>query len=469
MKAVYFSISLLTIAALLLTGCRSEEDNIFDKTAAERLNEASDIYSKHLMASPNGWAMQYYPTYSDEAPDGQGYLILFGFNNDHSVKVSLGYWPYYRYEYDATSQQWAYNLYYSNQLIEDTSLWDVITDNGPVLSFNSYNKAMHLFSDPDTNPTGTGIGGDYEFVIVDAPDDASYMMLKGKKHGTYNLLTPVEVGVDYASYLADVKDFQNKMFAEDAPTGALIHFGDSIYRMDDANDGLPNIYPYDGDPITNESFNPFLITKRGDDYYIRFRDAFERSDMEGNLQELKYDTSLDKFIGTDNEQFTIEGYSPAEFFGDYLHETSVYKWTCNVDEEMSDGFQVLMNNLSEGIAKLKETDSRKRTYTLTGVSFNYDDEVQSYIWTIIYKAGTSTGYLRYKFNYQLIDGTSTFTYVEPYAANAENALTNVEGVSEMIETFIGDFVVTAASTSFNLSSLKVSSKANSNIWFVVRK
>ena len=56
------SISLILAAALAFTSCVKEEEDIFDKSAAERLNEASDLYSKRLMASPNGWAMQLYPT-----------------------------------------------------------------------------------------------------------------------------------------------------------------------------------------------------------------------------------------------------------------------------------------------------------------------------------------------------------------------------------------------------------------------
>ena len=41
-----FTIALLAATALAYTSCSpSEEDDIFDKSAAERLNEASDLYS----------------------------------------------------------------------------------------------------------------------------------------------------------------------------------------------------------------------------------------------------------------------------------------------------------------------------------------------------------------------------------------------------------------------------------------
>lgn len=62
-----FSLALLCSAALSFTACVNEEDDLFSKTAAERLNEASSLYSKRLTASPNGWAVQLYPTKQDEA------------------------------------------------------------------------------------------------------------------------------------------------------------------------------------------------------------------------------------------------------------------------------------------------------------------------------------------------------------------------------------------------------------------
>ena len=262
------SLTLLLAAGIGFTACVNEEDDLFDKTAAERLNEASALYSSRLMAQPNGWAMQLYPTNDNEAPYGSGYLVLCRFNKDHSVVVSM-------------KNQFTDNVYRT-----DTSLWEVITDNGPVLSFNSHNDCLHAFTDPEdilwtgnpdepNNETGTGVGGDYEFIIVDAPEDASYMMLKGKKRGTYNLFTPVEEGVEYESYLADVETFMKTMFPSSNPTFDVLHTPTGDFKMTGIDDGIPNIFPYDGDEIIDESFNAFLITKRGDDYYLRLRDSFK--------------------------------------------------------------------------------------------------------------------------------------------------------------------------------------------------
>ena len=184
MKKNIFLLSLIGVG-MLLSACSNEQDMLFDESAAERLNGASELYSQRLMAHENGWAVQLYPTLEDEAPFGSGYLLLMKFGNDRSVTASM-----------------KNSLTFGNYK-ESTSAWQVITDNGPVLSFNTYNEVLHAFSYPEDvpttedNETGTGIGGDYEFVIVDAPEDGSYMMLKGKKRGTYNLLTPIEDEINY--------------------------------------------------------------------------------------------------------------------------------------------------------------------------------------------------------------------------------------------------------------------------------
>ena len=64
--------SLLLGAALTFSACSNEEDDIFDQSAAERLNAAVDLYSSRREAQRNGWAMQLYPTLQNEAPYGNG-------------------------------------------------------------------------------------------------------------------------------------------------------------------------------------------------------------------------------------------------------------------------------------------------------------------------------------------------------------------------------------------------------------
>ena len=434
--------------SVALTSCAGEEEAIFDKSAAERLNESSAKYSARLEAQPNGWAMQYYPTYNDEAPYGSGYLILMRFNPDFSVDVSMD------------------NRFSNNAYATATSAWEVIKDNGPVLSFNTFNACMHAFSDPEDirwtedNEQSEGCGGDYEFIIVDAPEDASYMMLKGKKRNTYNLLTPVEVGVDYKEYLADVKAFHNSIFPEKEFTSNLMHFGDSVYRMDESHDGLPNIYPYEADAVANEFFNPFLITKRGNDYYLRFRDAFEKEFMEGNLQELRYDSIQDEFVGTDNLQWRITGYPKGQFFEERMASSG--QWVLSTSAKMSD-------KMSETLATITAS-FKKKNVTYRGLrllrTIAKDGEIH-YIWRLQYQErgkGQSNADFRYAF--ERTGDNVKITYMNPEVEAYGNLLTLFDGTGDMMTKILSqEFTVSKTTNNFDLQTLRLTSVADPDLWF----
>jgi len=449
------SLTLLLAAGIGFTACVNEEDDLFDKTAAERLNEASALYSSRLMAQPNGWAMQLYPTNDNEAPYGSGYLVLCRFNKDHSVVVSM-------------KNQFTDNVYRT-----DTSLWEVITDNGPVLSFNSHNDCLHAFTDPEdilwtgnadepNNETGTGVGGDYEFIIVDAPEDASYMMLKGKKRGTYNLFTPVEEGVEYESYLADVENFMKTMFPSSNPTFDVLHTPNGDFKMTGIDDGIPNIFPYDGDEIIDESFNAFLITKRGDDYYLRLRDSFriESSEEEASEQEFMYHPDQDLFIGTGDNRFIIDGDEPNRFFRQALiDETRQWRWTAK--SEMSAAYGDLMTRLSEAFK------SKKLTYDRNILKYNTSKD--KVVMTVSYKRNTSTITLDYIFGYSFDESNKlTLTYEGPNDKAAETMLTQIPEIQTIVEAMNGQLNAKPSGTRFNLNNLRIETK-DSNLWFDIVK
>ncbi len=439
------SFTLILTAALSMTSCVNEEDLIFDKTAAERLNEAKALYSSRLMASPNGWAMQLYPTNNNEYPYGNGYLLLCRFNKDNSVNVSMD------------------NIFSENKYKEDTSLWEIITDNGPVLSFNSHNSCLHAFSDPEdiiftgdadeaNDETGKGCEGDYEFIIVDAPEDASYMMLKGKKRGTYNLLTPIEEGVEYADYLADVKDFQNKMFPSNAPTYNVIHFGDSLYKMTGANDGIPNIYPFNGDEIIDESFNAFLITKRGSDYYLRFRDQISVKEGE-KVQDFRYDTAKDVFESVDIPEYYIDGDEPARFFQESLDEKERI-WIWNASSQMSEKYAALMASLKTelGSSNLQQIRLQKAS--------------EGYKVRVTYRSKTSTT-LVFSYSGGFSDGKLNLTYEGCDTAAGETLLNKVPSLRQILDLLTGGLNISAGVTKFNMNTIKFTSAADPDIWFVI--
>ena len=454
-----FQLSLLLGASVAFAGCAGEEDNIFSQSAAERLNAASELYSSRLEAQPNGWVMQLYPTTDKEAPFGNGYLVLVDFNKDRSVKAAMN------------------NILSGNMFMEDSSSWEVITDNGPVLTFNTYNKVIHAFSNPEDvpstgtqdhpkNETGVGIGGDYEFVIVQAPEDASYMLLKGKKRGTYNLLTPMEQGVKYSDYINEMTSFQKQMFPSKIPTFDVIHFGDSIYKMEGADDGIPNIYPYNLDGVLNESFNPFLVTKNGSDYFLRFRDPKVYGTT--SVQEFRYNAEKDQFQmvtknGKDfvvNENFYISGDDPLRFFNETATLAKKLKsWRMTNANGKSESFKTVYDNVA--------TAFRSKGITLNMLQFKKKDREDFYQIGISFRNGLQTVIVWYDYTYAKDDTGITLNFSAPSSTPAQTLLTRVPEARTLLDIFSQKFTITRDKTAFDLNSIKLVSAMDANQWFVL--
>ena len=59
MKRILFYIT--CFAALLLQACNNEVDDLFDKSAQERMDEELRTCQELLVSAENGWILEYYP------------------------------------------------------------------------------------------------------------------------------------------------------------------------------------------------------------------------------------------------------------------------------------------------------------------------------------------------------------------------------------------------------------------------
>ena len=423
--------------SLLLTGCVHEEDDIFDASAAERLNAASEKYTSMLQSSEGGWVLEYYPTTDDAEYTGTGYHWMVKFNKDMSVNVGMN------------------NVFSGNVYREYQSLWEVITDNGPVLTFNSENPNVHAFSDPDvrylpgssTNVWGTGVGGDYEFVIVESNIDEGYVMLKGKKRGTYNRLTRLPVGTDFKEYIDDVNSFLANIFPSTIPNYNVITVGDSIMKVEELSTTMPNIYPYDGDYLTNGSYHPFMITKRNDTYYLRFRAPLLTVDGAA-AQEFAYDAEADIFKCVANPEFTIAGADPTKYFVEELENGK--SWRMTRSSSMSEAAQTLVDGLYNGL--------RARSLTFTNAAFTgLNEDGTKATFRITYRNSrnaTSNVFFDYPVQY---DGEQVvFGEVEVREAS-QPFINSVPAALDFLNGFTGAFVGTKDRSAFNLGTLQLHS------------
>lgn len=284
---------ILVCTAITFTACVNEEDDIFGKTAAERLNEVSGLYTSRLVASGGTWIMEYYPTNSTEAVLGLGRPILCQFAKDKTVVCGM-------------KNSASFNIY-----MESQSMWDVITDDGPVLTFNTCNDVLHTFSEPhdivettEDDELGRGFEGDYEFIITSLEEGADHAMLKGKKRGTYNRMTRLPADVSFFNYLMDINSFTSSTFVTGA-SELRLDLGDLRYNVSGMSTMLPMIYPREKQLEHDSPVYPYLVIKYKDKYYLRFRS--EVGEEANSEQEFVYHPESDCFKGVKDSTHVLRG------------------------------------------------------------------------------------------------------------------------------------------------------------------
>lgn len=278
MKKLY--IPLLAAAALSFSACNSDDSGIFDSSAAERLEQSRNEYKDLLTADGGLWSLEYFT--NDEEP---GYVMVMQFGNNGAVEVSADH-------------KWI-----GNKFQQETSLWDVISDNGTVLTFNTYNTLFHVFSTPeniegsdapkneygeDINELGYGHEGDYEFLLM-SHDSEGNLRLVGKKHGKEAWLRKLDASVDPEEYLNAIKA-RRAIFSSKFPEFVMTEHSGATYTVNNLGSGIPSIFPRDfngveADPVTQTVSAHGVLTAKG----FRFRTPLEvkrADDTTFEIQEL---------------------------------------------------------------------------------------------------------------------------------------------------------------------------------------
>ena len=249
-------LSLVVLSSLTLGSCKNEVDEIFDEDAVARLDKAKAQYIDILTSNGGKWQMEYYANSNEP-----GYIYLMTFRKDGSVTIS-------------GENQWIGLLQGKNfgsiGYGSETSLWDVITDNGPVLSFNSFNKFFHLFADPEDIPstdteaddeTGYGHEGDYEFDLMKYSNDTLY--ISGKKYGIDMIMTRVDANVDDEIYMNEVVAMADSFFNAKIPQ-VYINLPNGVrWIVKDGASSILKVFREGSDEIsTSETYN-VIITHDG--------------------------------------------------------------------------------------------------------------------------------------------------------------------------------------------------------------
>ena len=120
-KIQLYRIVLLTmLAAVVLTSCRFEDDDIFNESAALRIEHQGADINDLLTSAPNGWVMQYFC--ATDVAQFEGFNLFATFNKSGKVTMAGDH----RYLRNGNAGKYT----------EASSVYEILKEEGLVLSFD---------------------------------------------------------------------------------------------------------------------------------------------------------------------------------------------------------------------------------------------------------------------------------------------------------------------------------------------
>ena len=254
---------LIAFVAMTLQSCLKDQDDVFDKPSSVRMQEYLNDTKEVLVSSENGWLFDYFP---DRDLSYGGFLYALKFTNEN-VTIACDLAP-------ATFE---------------TSLYKLCEDNGPTLSFDSYNSLMHYFATPSSG-NYEALDGDFEFMIMDVTKDL--ITLRGKR--TANTMYLRRLDSDMQAYMAAVDaSSENQFFTQAAgkigSAAATAAFDLDIHRLSITLNDQPD--------VTYSEF--FFFTPEG----LRLNNPIEINGAA--ITALSFDSNTNVYSGADSSGNTI--------------------------------------------------------------------------------------------------------------------------------------------------------------------
>ena len=447
-KLYKFSAFAALLAGFTLTSCNNEEADIFDQSAAHRTEQAKQMYKDILVDQGGKWQMEYFTTEEEH-----GYVYLFTFKEDGSVKIS-GHNEYIAKISNIDA--------YTSEFGSEESLWDVISDNGPVLTFNSYNKYFHLFADPEDVPDteldeqGYGHSGDYEFDLMKFSNDTLY--LEGKKHGASIIMTRIPSTTDDETYLNEVVALADSFFNAKIPAVYVNLPGGYRHVVLNGATQLPKFYPETGDYITEWVGRNAIITHDGFTLGLplTLRDSIDGNDYTIQHFIRQKDGSL---LCTDNGKTTITADALSKVATDLT-----LKWelnTANMSGELKDIYDAFLAQI------------KAKSYSLRNVQFlTAGDKTDPSKYEFLIKLRTksdATVDLLYYYHVEMNDNESfRFVFDGTANKNGETFKKNYTAISDFINKLGECSFVPSSSSLLAPISMKWDAGSHGYLWVDVQ-
>ncbi len=401
MKTKYLLITMAV--AMTMMACSREEKNLFEKSASERsaayMQNAKDV----LINNTNGWNMIYFAN-PEKSVSAQIHVIFLA---NGEVKATM-----------AKS---------AKKLVSDTaSVWDVVDDLCPVLTFNTYNNILHTWADPQTD--GLGQEGDYEFLIMEATPEI--VRLKGKKYGAYSVLYPV--GADYDPLVAykESEDKKTAIFGNsnlltylDGTTQYQLHSDGSTFTLSQ----LGVLPEDDAEPI------PYAVLADG-------LQVMSTISGEGSINR-RFTMGSDGLLHS--QTATISAGNLYQHFQKYM-ELRKMGWSWDMNKNIPAGLADTIAQINEELCDKAQQQGSKRTAKILRLHLTYNEDeifgekIVTYLMELKYTDKTKeSGLFFYKFDVTFADDSFTIKYVGPSIKSGEE--TKYERMAATVPTLFSLF------------------------------
>lgn len=388
---------------LVLQSCFKDDKDLFSVPASERLEARMNQTQDSLTASPYGWVMDYYP---DQTKTSGGYTYVMEFKEDSHASVG-------------------YELAKPDERKE--SIYEMVADEGPVLIFNTYNEYMHHFATPSSSDY-QGLGGDYEFIIMDI--QPGYIKTKGKK--SKNIMTMYRLDIPSEEYLTQRTETEKWIT-------------NPIVKLTGGNNSLKftqviNKHVYTQEDKTKQ---PFVFTNKG----LRLMRPITIDNVQ--VQNFVLSENKDHLVSTTNDHIIMKG--------------ELVSWMLENTANRSKKYNISRSKVGGGIEMLYDAfiESLKKENKRTLLNFAFLHNSNDYALYIQVKQG-STKYSAYYY-FDVIQQEQEETIKLKYKGLGENISSENPNAEAFLNNelkalfgYIGNqvFTVSSAKGSLNADQLK---------------
>lgn len=324
------SLAIILSSSLLLglNSCYKTEEDIWEDSSAVRTEKTLAAYEDALCAEENGWVLQYFANESEQA-----YPLLMKFKKNSEVTMAAN---------NSVSSSSGYT--------EKASTFDLISDMGPVLTFNTYNPLLHCFSDPGSD--GLGHLGDYEFQIMGQNEDGSFD-LRGKKWAVNMRMVKFPMGATYTvngetktiekweDYYTAYTAIKNQLFPSKAKV-LYLTAGEESYKVTGMGSGVLNLVAANAGEDAFPTTLSYVISL---DNSVQFSSPFTGDNNKFSVQNFKLNDAGILACTDEGQDAIISSGTVADYF---LADGMVWRLDRN---QMSDQYKTLFNQMQSDCQK----------------------------------------------------------------------------------------------------------------------